>query len=81
MGDAFVAVAMVRNLLAMALVFAVPPWLRNMGTYDMFTLLGCLSLSLSITTAVMVIWGKKWRKVCADLYRYYATSQYSPRSA
>lgn len=80
-GDAFVAVAMVRNLLAMALVFAVPPWLQNMGTYDMFTLLGCLSLSLSITTAVMVIWGKKWRKACADLYRYYATRQYSPRSA
>ncbi|GME31400.1 MFS transporter [Neofusicoccum parvum] len=80
-GDAFVAVAMIRNLLAMALVFALPPWLKNMGTYDMFTLLGCLTLTLSLTAVPMLIWGRTWRKGCADKYRYYAARQYSPRSA
>lgn len=72
---------MIRNLLAMALVFALPPWLKNMGTYDMFTLLGCLTLTLSLTAVPMLIWGRTWRKGCADKYRYYAARQYSPRSA
>ncbi|KAF4546744.1 Major facilitator superfamily [Lasiodiplodia theobromae] len=80
-GDAFVAIAFIRNLLAMALVFALPPWLQGMGPYDMFTLLGCLTLTLSLTAAATIIWGKQWRAASKERYKWFAARQYSPRSA
>lgn len=79
-GDAFVAVAMVRNLVAMALVFALPPWLEHMGAYDMFVLLGCLTWALGLTGVPMVVWGRGWRGAAAGRYRWFAGRQYSPRS-
>ena len=79
-GDALIGVAFVRNALGTILVFAVPPWVNNMGVYSMFVLLGCLGLVVSSTYIPMLIWGKKWRIRCAKRYEYYALRQFGIRS-
>ncbi|OJJ50416.1 hypothetical protein ASPZODRAFT_57859 [Penicilliopsis zonata CBS 506.65] len=70
-GDALVPVAFVRNICGTILAFAIPYWMDGMGTYNMFVLLGCLSLALSALHIPMIIYGKRSRERCADKYYAY----------
>jgi hypothetical protein len=47
-----------------------------MGVYNMFVLLGCISIAVSGTYIPMLIWGKKTRQWRAEKYEYYMKRQY-----
>ncbi|KAF7557780.1 hypothetical protein G7Z17_g443 [Cylindrodendrum hubeiense] len=76
LGNALTAVVFVRNIIATALVFAVTPWMTNMGVYNMFVLLGCISAAIALTCIPLIIWGRKFRVQLADKYAHYAALQY-----
>jgi hypothetical protein len=75
LGDALVGVVFVRNAISVALVFAVPPWMKNMGVYNMFVLCGVLGAVVAVTAVPLTIWGRKWRIVLARRYQKYAARQ------
>lgn len=66
----------VRNVISTGLVFAVTPWMEGMGVYDMFVLLGCLSIAVALTCVPLIIWGRKWRAKLAGRYEHFAAKQY-----
>lgn len=68
-------VSFVRNAIATALIFAIPPWMDGMGVYNMFILLGCLAILVNSPYVLFLIWGKKWRGMTANRYRFYAERQ------
>ncbi|KIW76508.1 hypothetical protein Z517_11254 [Fonsecaea pedrosoi CBS 271.37] len=76
LGDALTSVVFVRNIISTALVFAITPWMTNMGVYNMFVLLGCLSIAVVLTCVPLIIWGRKWRAHFAGRYEYFAAKQY-----
>ncbi|KAK7419043.1 hypothetical protein QQX98_003545 [Neonectria punicea] len=76
LGSALTAVVFVRNIIATALVFAVTPWMTNMGVYDMFVLLGCIAAAIALTCVPLIIWGRGYRVQLADKYRHFAAQQY-----
>ena len=80
LGDALVAVAFVRNLFATVIVFALAPWITNLGLHDMFTSVGCLAMALNLTTVPMILWGKTFRIKCAKRYQRMSERQFDSRS-
>jgi hypothetical protein len=74
-----VAVTFIRNILSMIMVFALSPWIAGMGVYNMFILLGVLSLTVCATCVPMLIYGKKLRIKCADNYKKFAARQFKTR--
>lgn len=65
-----------RNIISTALVFAVTPWMEGMGVYNMFVLLGCLSIAVALTCVPLMIWGRSWRARLAQRYEHFAAKQY-----
>lgn len=80
LGDALVAVAFVRNIFATVIVFALAPWIAGLGLHGCFTSVGCLALALNLTTLPMIIWGKKFRIMCAERYAKMAERQFDSRA-
>ncbi|KIW10970.1 hypothetical protein PV08_10269 [Exophiala spinifera] len=76
LGDALTGVVFVRNVISTALVFAITPWMNGMGVYNMFVLLGCLSIAVALTSVPLVIWGRTWRMKLAGKYEYFVAKQY-----
>jgi hypothetical protein len=76
LGDALTSVVFVRNIISTGLVFAITPWIAGMGVYNMFVLLGCLSIGVALTSVPLMIWGRKWRIKFAGRYEYFAAKQY-----
>ncbi|RDW80295.1 MFS general substrate transporter-24 [Coleophoma cylindrospora] len=75
LGDALIGVAFVRNAIAAGIVFAVSPWIDNLGFHDCFVSIGCLSLFIMLLAVPMIIWGKKFRVMCKHRYAEYAKMQ------
>ncbi|OJJ50112.1 hypothetical protein ASPZODRAFT_149519 [Penicilliopsis zonata CBS 506.65] len=67
-GAALVPVAFVCGTI---LVFPVPYWRSCMGTYNMFVLVGCLSVFVSSLHIPIAIFGKKSRIARAEKYAAY----------
>ena len=76
LGDALTSVVFVRNIISTGLVFAITPWIAGMGVYNMFVLLGCLSIAVALTCVPLIIWGRKWRAQLTGRYESYAMKQY-----
>ncbi|KAH6995224.1 major facilitator superfamily domain-containing protein [Ilyonectria destructans] len=76
LGNALTGVVFVRNIIATALVFAVTPWMTNMGVYNMFVLLGCIAAAIALTCIPLIIWGRDYRVKYADKYAHFAALQY-----
>ncbi|KIW43231.1 uncharacterized protein PV06_04354 [Exophiala oligosperma] len=76
LGDALTGVVFVRNIISTALVFAITPWMQGMGVYNMFVLLGCLSIAVALTSVPLVIWGRTWRVRLAGKYEHFVAKQY-----
>ncbi|ETI25008.1 hypothetical protein G647_04378 [Cladophialophora carrionii CBS 160.54] len=76
LGDALTGVVFVRNIISTGLVFAVTPWIAGMGVYDMFVLLGCLSVAVALTCIPLIVWGRAWRARLAGRYEHFAAKQY-----
>lgn len=76
LGDALVGVVFVRNAISTALIFAVPPWMTNMGIYDMFVVCGVLAALIALTCVPLIIWGRLFRQRLAGRYMKYEERQY-----
>ncbi|KAH7152662.1 major facilitator superfamily domain-containing protein [Dactylonectria macrodidyma] len=76
LGNALTGVVFVRNIIATALVFAVTPWMTNMGVYNMFVLLACIATAVAFTCVPMIVWGRAYRVRLAEKYAHYAALQY-----
>ncbi|KAL6246098.1 hypothetical protein RBB50_007251 [Rhinocladiella similis] len=76
LGDALTGVVFVRNVISTGLVFAITPWMNGMGVYNMFVLLGCLSIAVALTSVPFVIWGRTWRVRMAGKYEHFIAKQY-----
>jgi hypothetical protein len=50
--------------------------MAGMGVYNMFVLLGCLSIGVALTCVPLIIWGRKWRASLAGRYEHFALKQY-----
>ncbi|KAH8674261.1 major facilitator superfamily domain-containing protein [Xylariales sp. PMI_506] len=74
-GDALVAVAIVRNGISTAFVFALIPWIEQQGLYDFFITVGCVSTVIVGLTIPMIWFGKQARHMTASQYRRYAQLQ------
>ncbi|CAG7993333.1 unnamed protein product [Penicillium nalgiovense] len=68
-GDAFTAVAFMRNAVGIAVPFVISPWIQCSGIQNMFIACGMLSLAITGTIIPMVLWGKSARRALAGRYR------------
>ncbi|KAJ6156895.1 hypothetical protein N7497_005780 [Penicillium chrysogenum] len=68
-GDAFTAVAFMRNAVGIAVPFVISPWIQRSGIQNMFITCGMLSLAITGTIIPMVLWGKSARRALAGRYR------------
>ncbi|CAI7613110.1 unnamed protein product [Penicillium palitans] len=67
-GDAFTAVAFMRNTVSIAIPFATTPWVHRNGIQNMFIACGMMSLAVNGMTIPMVIWGKSARRALTNRY-------------
>ncbi|KAJ5964319.1 uncharacterized protein N7479_004195 [Penicillium vulpinum] len=68
-GDAFTAVAFMRNAVSIGIPFAIYPWIERNGIQNMFIVCGALSLAITGSIIPMVLWGKAARRATAGRYR------------
>lgn len=66
--DAFIGVIVVRNGLAMVIIFCLGPWEERMGLQNVYIMAGCFSLIPLILTVPMIIWGKELRRKSGPRY-------------
>ncbi|KAG0153171.1 hypothetical protein PDIDSM_5021 [Penicillium digitatum] len=67
-GDAFTAVAFMRNAVSIGIPFAIAPWIQRNGIQGMFIACGMMSLAITGTIIPMVIWGKSARRALTGRY-------------
>ena len=60
-------------------MFATAPWTENLGLYNAFIVVGCLSIFIMFLAVPMMIWGKKMRIAFRKRYAAYAKMQPNPR--
>ncbi|EXJ85342.1 hypothetical protein A1O1_05706 [Capronia coronata CBS 617.96] len=78
-GDALVAVTVIRNSFSTAFVFALTPWVAAVSIQWVLVtilLIACLILS---GLGIFIKYGKTFRDRCAATYEYYAQRQYQER--
>ncbi|KAJ5400720.1 hypothetical protein N7465_011209 [Penicillium sp. CMV-2018d] len=67
-GDAFTAVAFMRNAVSIAIPFATTPWIQRNGIQNMFIACGMMSLAINGLIIPMIIWGKSARRALTHRY-------------
>lgn len=60
--DAFIGVIVVRNGLAMVIIFCLAPWEAKVGLQNVYVTAGCFTLIPLLLTIPMIIWGKELRR-------------------
>lgn len=80
LGDSLIGVSFFRNVMATVMVFALPPWIKGMGVYNTFILLGCLAVTINGLVILFLIWGKYWRIKTKERYNRYAQKQVEIRA-
>ncbi|KAG5358409.1 putative MFS-type transporter [Yarrowia sp. B02] len=66
--DAFIGVIVIRNGLAMAILFCMSPWVSRVGLQNVYIMGGCFTLIPLILTVPMIIWGKELRRRSESRY-------------
>ncbi|KAJ5935274.1 hypothetical protein N7466_004821 [Penicillium verhagenii] len=74
-GDAFTAIAFMRNAVSIGIPFAISPWMEKNGTQNMFIACGFICLGVTSLMVPMIIWGKDARRASAALYRRMIETQ------
>ncbi|OQE31732.1 hypothetical protein PENSTE_c001G03975 [Penicillium steckii] len=75
LSDSLVAVALMRNLLSVIIMFTFTPWITGLGIRDTFIMVAVLATVSLLIPIAFLIWGKQWRRSGADKYRKYALTQ------
>ncbi|KAJ5373987.1 Major facilitator superfamily domain general substrate transporter [Penicillium concentricum] len=67
-GDAFTAMAFMRNAVSIGIPFAISPWIQRNGIQNMFIACGMMSLAVTGTIIPMIVWGKSARRALTGRY-------------
>jgi len=74
-----VGVTMVRNTFSTAFIFALTPWIAEIGIEHVFITILLIACAILVFVGVFIKWGKTFRERSASRYRYYALRQYKER--
>lgn len=74
-GEAFVAIAFIRNIASIAFYFAITPWFEHSGIQGMYIVVAVLALVVASLHVPLIIWGKKIRVKTAARYVEYAAKK------
>ena len=74
-GDALVAVVLVRNGISVALLFALTPWVEGMGIQNLTILTAAVVFVILLIPVPLMFWGKRARISTQAKYNFYATLQ------
>lgn len=72
-GDAFTAIAFIRNAFCIGIPFAITPWMETNGVQNMFITCGFISLGVCMTIILIAVYGKRIRRRTATMYHKMAT--------
>lgn len=61
-GEAFTAVAFMRNAVSIGIPFAITPWMKRNGIQTMFITCGMVSFAIAGLVIPMALWGKSARR-------------------
>lgn len=78
-GDALVAVTFTRNALGTIFVFALSPWIAQVGVANVYVTVGVIGIVVLLFILVFVWKGKHMRRWTATRYRTYADRQFGAR--
>ena len=78
-GDALVGVTFTRNALATIFVFALTPWITKDGMQNVFITITVLGTAVLLFAFGFLYYGKRWRVMTTERYRYYAARQFDAR--
>lgn len=78
-GDAYIGLTFVRNAFGTLGAMCLSPWIAKMGLYNMFVLSGGLSITVTLLTVPMMIWGRRCRQWTAERYTIMAARQFDSR--
>lgn len=78
-GEAFVAIAFIRNIASIAMVFAIVPWIDAQGLQNMYIVDAVWAFVMACLHIPLIIWGKKIRQHTAGLYEELALRKGSDR--
>ncbi|KAJ5100516.1 serine/threonine kinase 16 [Penicillium angulare] len=78
-GDALVAVTVVRNTFSTVFIFALTPWIDAIGVKYVFVTMLLIATTILLFVAVLIRWGKNFRARSAERYQFYALRQYTER--
>lgn len=77
--DALVSVTFTRNALSTIFVFAVSPWIANVGMKNVFITINVLGTVVFMGIFGFIYYGKSMRAMTARRYRHYAERQFEAR--
>lgn len=78
-GDALVAVTVVRNTFSTAFIFALTPWVKQVGLKWVLVTILLIAMAILLCFGVFIKWGKTFRARTASKYQFYARRQYKER--
>ena len=77
-GDALVAVALVRNILAATLWFAIVPWINAVGIRNVFIVCAVTSVPVLLLPVPLLLWGRRGRTATASKYKQFSLAAIPP---
>ena len=75
-GDALVAVTVVRNSFSTGFIFALTPWIAAIGIKYVFVTILLIACVILMSFGIFIRFGKTFRGQTASRYQYYALRQY-----
>ncbi|KAE8396179.1 major facilitator superfamily domain-containing protein [Aspergillus alliaceus] len=70
-----VGVTFIRNLISTIFVFALSPWIANVGLTYVYVTFGLILTVILLGNLIFIYFGKRFRVMTAERYRYYAQRQ------
>lgn len=70
-GESMVAVMIIRNTLGFAFSYAINPWIDNLGLQNCFVSVAVIAFFCTFSFLLMIVFGKKLRKLSARTYWQY----------
>jgi hypothetical protein len=70
-GETLILVMVIRNTMGYAMAYGITPWLEASGLQNTMIGAAFLYLGCTMTFLIMVIWGKRMRKMCAARYSQF----------
>ena len=79
-GESIITIIIIRNTIGFAFNYAIDPWIGAMGLQNCFISVALIALVCTWSFLVMVLYGKRLRKMSAGKYWQYVTKDLDLRS-